>query len=172
MFQFFCQTFHVMPNPKSRPEAWLAALALSAICLISLGNVVVRYTTNASFAFTEEFSVFLLVVLTFAGAAVAARRHDHIRIIMLEEKLPHALKRPLYLIQWLLSMLLLGLIVWYGGLLTYEEYQWESLSPGLGYPTWMYIIWLPILCVAMMFRLTQSLIERWKLSKALERGDA
>lgn len=160
-----------MSNPKTRPEAWLAALALSIICLISLGNVIVRYTTNASFAFTEEFSVFLLIVLTFAGAAVAARRHEHIRIIMLEEKLPHFLKRPLYLLQWLLSMILMGLVVWYGGLLAYEEYQWESLSPGLGYPTWIYIIWLPLLCLAIMYRLTQSLIERWKLSIASERGD-
>lgn len=161
-----------MSNPKSRPEAWLAALALSIICLISLGNVVVRYTTNASFAFTEEFSVFLLVVLTFAGAAVAARRHEHIRIIMLEEKLPHPYKRLLYLLQWLLSVMLLALIVWYGGLLTYEEYQWESLSPGLGYPTWIYIVWLPLLSFAIIIRLTQSLIDRWKLSKQAERGDA
>nr|WP_217645555.1 TRAP transporter small permease [Oceanisphaera psychrotolerans] len=66
--------------PDARPERWLAALALLAVCVISLGNVVVRYTTDASFAFTEEFSVFLLVVLTFAGAALAARRHVHIRI--------------------------------------------------------------------------------------------
>ena len=160
-----------MSKPKSRPEAWLAALALTIICLISLGNVVVRYTTNASFAFTEEFSVFLLVVLTFAGAAVAARQHDHIRIIVLEEHLPHKLKRPLYLLQWALSVLLLGLIVWYGGLLTYEEYSWESLSPGLGYPTWIYIIWLPLLSLAIIARLTQSLIERWKQSLAAERED-
>ncbi|QEW06380.1 TRAP transporter small permease [Nitrincola iocasae] len=160
-----------MSKPKSRPEAWLAALALTIICLISLGNVVVRYTTNASFAFTEEFSVFLLVVLTFSGAAVAARQHDHIRIIALEEYLPHKLKRPLYLLQWLLSVLLLGLIVWYGGLLTYEEYTWESLSPGLGYPTWIYLIWLPLLSLAIIIRLTQSLIERWKQSLTAERSD-
>lgn len=160
-----------MSKPKSRPEAWLAALALSAICLISLGNVVVRYTTNASFAFTEEFSVFLLVVLTFAGAAVAARQHDHIRIIVLEEYLPPKLKRPLFLLQWALSVGLLGLIVWYGGLLTYEEYTWESLSPGLGYPTWIYIIWLPLLSMAIIIRLTQSLIERWKQSLAAEREE-
>ena len=71
-----------MPSrpPKFRPEAWLASLALIAICVISLCNVIVRYTTDASFAFTEEFSVFLLVLLTFAGAAVAARSNQHIRI--------------------------------------------------------------------------------------------
>ena len=146
--------------PDAGPERWLAALALLAICLISLGNVVVRYTTDASFAFTEEFSVFLLVVLTFAGAALASRRHAHIRIELLEGKLPPRLRLVLYGLQWAASVVLLALIVWYGGLLTYEEYSWESLSPGLGYPTWIYLIWLPVLCLAIIWRLTQSLVAR------------
>ncbi|MFP2768605.1 TRAP transporter small permease [Oceanisphaera sp. KMM 10153] len=146
--------------PDARLERWLAALALLAVCIISLGNVVVRYTTDASFAFTEEFSVFLLVVLTFAGAAVAARRHVHIRIELVEEWLPVRLRPVLYLLQWAASVLLLGLVVWYGALLTWEEYSWESLSPGLGYPTWIYLIWLPLLCLAIIWRLTQSMMER------------
>ncbi|WP_417618378.1 TRAP transporter small permease [Oceanisphaera sp.] len=146
--------------PDARPERWLAALALLAVCVISLGNVVVRYTTDASFAFTEEFSVFLLVVLTFAGAALAARRHVHIRIELVEGLLPVRLRPVLYLLQWAASVLLLGLVVWYGALLTWEEYSWESLSPGLGYPTWIYLVWLPVLCLAIIWRLTQSMVER------------
>ncbi len=66
--------------PDARPERWLGALSLIVIALISLGNVVTRYLTGGSFSFTEEFSVFLLVVLTFAGASVALRRDRHIRI--------------------------------------------------------------------------------------------
>ncbi|WP_409523560.1 TRAP transporter small permease [Nitrincola sp. MINF-07-Sa-05] len=159
-----------MNGPKSRPESWLASLALLGICLISLGNVVVRYATNASFAFTEEFSVFLLFVLTFAGAAVAARRHEHIRILVVEAALPPPLKRALYLLQWAACVLLMGLVSWYGGLLTWEEYHWESLSPGLGYPTWLYIIWLPLLSLAIILRLTQSLIERWRDSYRQPQG--
>lgn len=146
--------------PDAGPERWLAALALLAICVISLGNVVVRYATDASFAFTEEFSVFLLVVLTFSGAALASRRHTHIRIELIENKLPPRLRVVLYLLQWAASVLLLALVVWYGGLLTWEEYSWESLSPGLGYPTWIYIIWLPLLCLAIIWRLTQNVLAR------------
>ncbi|MDX1268046.1 MAG: TRAP transporter small permease, partial [Oceanisphaera sp.] len=130
-------------------------------------NVVVRYTTDASFAFTEEFSVFLLVVLTFAGAALAARRHVHIRIELVEELLPIRLRPALYLLQWAASVLLLGLVVWYGALLSWEEYSWESLSPGLGYPTWIYLIWLPLLCLAIIWRLTQSLMERCRACTAI-----
>ena len=155
-----------MSKPKAKSkflaESWLGILALTGITLISLANVVVRYTTDVSFAFTEEFSVFLMVILAFAGAAVAARNNEHIRITLLEEKLGSTGRRILYSLQWLGAMLVLGLITWYGGELTYEEYSWESLSPGLGYPTWIYLIWLPILSLAVMLRTTQNWWQRMR----------
>ena len=123
--------------PKFRPDAWLAALALTGICVISLGNVIVRYTTDASFAFTEEYSVFLLVVLTFAGAAVAARHNQHIRIELIEDVLPPSLKKAVFVLQWLAGVTVMGITVWYGSKFALEEYQWESLSPGLGLPNWI-----------------------------------
>ncbi len=151
-----------MSKPTSRfmPESWLGILALAGITAISLANVVVRYATDVSFAFTEEFSVFLMVVLAFAGAAVAARNNEHIRITLLEEKLGHTGRKVLYTLQWLGAMLVLALVAWYGGELAWEEYSWESLSPGLGYPTWLYLIWLPILSLAIMLRSTQNWWQR------------
>lgn len=146
--------------PKCRPEAWLASLALIAICIISLGNVIVRYATDASFAFTEEFSVFFLVLLTFAGAAVAARRNQHIRIELIEHHLPPGARKVVFVLQWLVGMLVFGITVWYGSTFALQEYDWESLSPGLGLPNWMYVIWLPLLSVAIMIRMTQNLIDR------------
>ncbi len=146
--------------PKARPERLLAGLALFIICLISLGNVIVRYVTDASFAFTEEFSVFLLVVVTFAGAAAAARTNQHIRIELLERALPPAGRRLLYVVQWAAGVLVIGCILWYGAQFAWEEYQWESLSPGLGLPNWLYVIWLPLLALALLIRLTQNLIDR------------
>jgi TRAP-type C4-dicarboxylate transport system permease small subunit len=147
-------------RPKFRPEAWLATLVLIAICLISLGNVIVRYATDASFAFTEEFSVFFLVLLTFAGAAVAARHNQHIRIELIEHHLPKGMLKLVYILQWLAGMIVLGITVWYGSLFALEEYQWESLSPGLGLPNWIYVIWLPLMAAAIMIRMTQNLIDR------------
>ena len=101
--------------PDARPERWLGALALIVISLISLGNVITRYLTGGSFSFTEEFSVFLLVVLTFAGASVALRRDRHIRIGFLERALPERWRGALILFQALCGLIVLGLITWYGG---------------------------------------------------------
>lgn len=147
-------------SPDARPEHWLASLSLAVIALISLGNVVTRYVTGGSLAFTEEFSVFLLVVLTFAGASVALRRNGHIRIGLLERALPAAPKKALISFQWLCGAIVLGLITWFGGKLAWEEYQWQSLSPGLGLPQWWYIVWLPLLSAVMLVRLTQQTADR------------
>ncbi|WP_158773838.1 TRAP transporter small permease [Cobetia sp. L2A1] len=150
----------IVEPAKARPESWLAALALGGIGLISLANVVVRYATNASFAFTEEFSVFLLVLLTLAGASVAIRHQAHIRIAMLEDYLPLPVWRVVVVLQTLACLLVLGMIVWFGGRFALEEYQWDSLSPGLGLPNWWYVIWLPVLAVAMAWRQWQQCVER------------
>lgn len=140
-------------------ERVLATLALVIISLISLANVVVRYFTDASFAFTEEISVFLLVVLTFGGASVALRRNRHIRIGFLERLCP-ALRTPLIILQWLAGVLVLGLVLWFGGQFAWEEYQWQSESPGLGLPNWWYVVWLPVLSLLMLVRLSQMTLER------------
>ena len=143
----------------ARLERVLATLALVIISLISLANVVVRYFTNASFAFTEELSVFLLVILTFAGASVAMRSNRHIRIGLIERLFPR-LRAPLIIIQWIASIAVLGLVAWFGGLFALEEYQWESQSPGLGLPNWWYVVWLPLLALAMAVRMTQMTLDR------------
>lgn len=147
-------------RPDARLERVLASLALAIVALISLANVIARYATNISFAFTEEFSVFLLVVLTFAGASVAVRRNGHIRVGLLERALPNGPRRVLIVFQWLCSAIVLALILWFGIKLTWQEYQWETLSPGLGLPQWWYVAWLPLLAALMLLRLTQQTWDR------------
>ena len=48
-------------------EEWAAGIMIGLLGLITFANVVVRYLTNFSFAFTEEFSVFLMVLIALIG---------------------------------------------------------------------------------------------------------
>ncbi|MBL8488591.1 MAG: TRAP transporter small permease subunit, partial [Rhodocyclaceae bacterium] len=58
-------------RPSLRIERAVMALAMGLLCCITMANVVVRYLTNISFAFTEEISIALMVVMTLVGAAHA-----------------------------------------------------------------------------------------------------
>ena len=63
------------------------AAAMAAIALITATNVVTRYLTNISLAFTEEFSVALMVVATLLGTSFAVARGHHIAIGYFVEQL-------------------------------------------------------------------------------------
>lgn len=135
-----------------RIEQALGAAAMALICIISLANVIVRYATDVSFAFTEEYSVFLLVFMTFVGTALGFATDSHIRIGFFVDRLPLPLQRLCEALVIVATLIMFGLIVYYGALLSLDEYRFGETSPGLGYPTWIYTMWLPILSVAIILR--------------------
>lgn len=130
---------------------------MALICAISLANVVVRYLTDVSFAFTEEFSVFLLVFMTLVGSAVAFATDGHIRIVFFRNLLPPHRRRYADAVGLLLSGLLFAMVLHYGALFALDEWQYEETSPGLGYPNWIYTIWLPVLCGWILIRIAGRL---------------
>lgn len=141
-------------------ERAVGALAMALICVISFANVVVRYATDVSFAFTEEWSVFLLVVMTFVGASAAFARGTHIRISFFVDKLPAPLRALSETVVVAASLFMFALLVYYGAQLTWDQYQFDTTSPGLGYPTWIYTMWMPLLALAGMARIVGRAIRR------------
>jgi TRAP-type transport system small permease protein len=146
------------PRPVRLEEA-LAALAIGLIFLISFGNVVVRYLTNVSFAFTEEFSVFLLVFMTFVGSAWAFARGEHIKIDALENRLATRGRIACRTVAILATTLVLGLVIWFAGWLAWDQWLFEETSPGLGYPQWLYTVWLPLLGALCLGRAWQHFLR-------------
>jgi TRAP-type C4-dicarboxylate transport system permease small subunit len=61
-------------------EDWLTVIIMGALALITFANVIVRYFTDSSFAWTEEFSVFLMIMLALVAGSAAVARDRHIRI--------------------------------------------------------------------------------------------
>lgn len=144
------------PPKGGRPfrfDEVLAAAAMALICLISFANVIVRYLTDVSFAFTEEYSVFLLVFMTLIGSAVAFASDGHIRILFFRNLLPPRARRMADGLALLLSGLLFAMVLYYGALFAFDEWQYEETSPGLGYPNWIYTVWLPVLCGWILVRI-------------------
>lgn len=134
------------------PERVLAAAAMAVLCAITFANVVARYLTAYSFAFTEEYSVFLLVVMTFLGTSAAIATDRHIRITVLVDKLAPGRRRVAGVLCWGVAAVMFGLLSWYGGQFAYDNWRFEETSPGLGVPVWFYTVWLPILSIVITIR--------------------
>ena len=142
------------PLPRSlRFERGVLALLMGVLCVITMANVVVRYFTNVSFAFTEEISVSLMVVMTLVGAATAFYRDKHISIVFVSDRLSARARKSVALFSLAACILMFGLLAWYGGRMAWDDYRFDVTSPALGIPQWLYTMWLPVLSVLIVARL-------------------
>lgn len=136
---------------------------MGLLCLITMGNVVVRYLTNISFAFTEEISIVLMVVMTLTGAAHAFVDNKHIAITYFVDLLGprgHRAARGLALIA---ALAMFALLAVFGTRMAWDDYRFEVTSPALGIPQWIYTIWLPLLSALIVVRILGAL-RRWRNS--------
>jgi TRAP-type C4-dicarboxylate transport system permease small subunit len=133
-------------------EDGLATGVLAALALITLCNVLVRYFTDQSFAWTEEISVFLLIVLTMAGGSSAFVRNRHIRIEAFADGGSPTRQRRLAIASHTIVLLFFVLLAVLSARLVWDEYRYEDTSPAIGVPTWWYSIWLPAMSAAIALR--------------------
>ncbi len=133
--------------------------AMGILCVLTMINVLVRYFTDISFAFTEEISVALLVVMTLVGASHAFAANHHIAITYFVERRP-ALRRLARHFALFCSLLMFGLLTGYGARMAWDDYAFEVTSPSLGVPQWWYTIWLPLLSALIVVRLLAVLSRK------------
>jgi TRAP-type transport system small permease protein len=133
-------------------EEGLAVACMALLVLLTLGNVITRYVTEQSFAWTEEVSVFLLVLMTLAGASAATARDRQIRIEALYDSGSAGRRRALRITSGcIVGVFFLVLTVLFGRMVA-DEIRWAETTMGLGVPRWWYTVALPPLCALIALR--------------------
>jgi len=130
---------------------------MAGLCVITMANVVVRYLSDESFAWTEELSVFLLILTTMAGAAAAALRDSHIRIEFFLQRGSAAHRRRMLIFGAAVSALFFVVLAVLTGRMAWDDYKYAEISMGLGVPRWWYTAWVPALSLVISFRAFQVL---------------
>lgn len=141
-------------------EDWLTVIVMALLALITFANVIVRYFTDQSFAWTEEFSVFLMIVLSLVAGSAAVARNLHIRIEYFADNGPESRQRRLARFGSLMVALLFGLIAVLSVRMVYDDIKFGETSPGIGVPQWWYTIWLPIMSTAIAGRAIGLFVRR------------
>jgi TRAP-type C4-dicarboxylate transport system permease small subunit len=137
--------------PVKIEEAVMAA-AMALLVIITFANVATRYLTNISFAFTEEYSISLMVIATLFGTSVAIAAGRHIRIGYFADQSRPQTRRILELISMAATIAMFAVLAGYGAAWVYDDWRYETTSPGLGVPEWLYTVWLPILSLVICAR--------------------
>jgi TRAP-type C4-dicarboxylate transport system permease small subunit len=133
-------------------EDWLTVIVMALLALITFANVLVRYFTDQSFAWTEEISVFLMIVLALVGGAAAVARNSHIRIEFFADNGPVRRRRLLAKFGALMTALLFTLVAVLSSRTLYDDIRYGETSPGIGVPQWWYTVWLPLLSAVIALR--------------------
>lgn len=142
-----------------------AAILMGVLAVITLLNVVTRYFSNISFAFTEEYSVILLFILVFVGVSSAVVKDSHIRVTFFIDMMSAQWRNVFDIIGLLAMIICFAVLVVYGLDITIDAYELEETSPGLGHPQWIYYAALPLLSGTAGLRVIGALIRRIRMTE-------
>lgn len=94
-------------------EDWVAFAVFWALGIIVFAQFFTRYVLNDSLAWTEEIARYLLMWVTFIGAAIVTRRRSHIAVEMAEHFLPERIKPYLRALIDVITLGFLGCLAWF-----------------------------------------------------------
>lgn len=161
-----CESPPETKRPRTRVplklEEYTAGIAIGILGVITFANVVVRYLTNFSFAFTEELSVFLMVLVALVGGSSVMAKGGHLKIMFVVDRVSPGRRRVIGLIANAVTAIMFLLLAIFGARMAWDEYRFEVTSPGLGVPTWIYTVWLPLLSLAIFGRAVGVMIRAWR----------
>lgn len=120
---------------------WNFAL-MSAVVLLVIATVFLRYLFNVTFTWTEELIIFLFVATTYFGSILGVKEDEHVKISVLKEKLPPKIK---IIFEILISCIIISVVV-ASAILSRD---WivragRPLSPGMKIPYFSIYMIVPI----------------------------
>jgi TRAP-type C4-dicarboxylate transport system permease small subunit len=132
-------------NQISEVSGIICAVSILLSALVLTYEVLMRYVFRTPTIWEIEFSVYLLIMATFVGAAYGLKNGAHIHIDLITHLLPLRAQTYLSFVTSLLSLIFCVLLTWMGW-----EMWWEAASKGWrsdslwGPPLWISYLFLPL----------------------------
>jgi TRAP-type C4-dicarboxylate transport system permease small subunit len=138
-------------------EEALASSLLVVMAVLAFLNIVVRYFTWYSFAFTEELEVAALVWISMLGAAVGFRESVHLGFTVLRDRFSRPIRRALAAASALIAILTMLALVWAGWRQIQSQTALGTTSEALGIPEWIYSAAIPAGGLLIIVRVLEAL---------------
>jgi TRAP-type C4-dicarboxylate transport system permease small subunit len=143
-------------------EIYLGAVASGAMFLVLLAQVISRYVFNQAFSWSEELALILFVWSIYFGACAAVRRHQHLRLEILLDKVKPRTRLVLDLVGNFFFMVF-SCVVMFGVMpIVLRLVRSGTATAVMGIPKWINYSILPAMFGLMLFRLIQDSIQRVK----------
>ena len=124
---------------------WTAALCLVGAALIVTEAVVVRKILGISTIWQIEASVFLLILVVFAGAPFVQKNEHHLNVDLVIIHLAPRTREIVLIIVSIISCLIAAVLAWYAWPMWWETVVGNQHSESLwGPPLWIPYLFLPL----------------------------
>lgn len=110
-------------NHLSQLTGYLSAVALIVATLSTLHAVLARYLLGQPTVWQTEVSIYLLMFVTFVGAAYGLRHHAHVGVDLLVERLPTKPQLALRVVTAILALGVVLVVAWTAG-----HNWWEAVE--------------------------------------------
>jgi TRAP-type C4-dicarboxylate transport system permease small subunit len=126
------------------------------MAVIAFLNVVIRYLSTQSFAFTEEVVLNLFVWLTLLGISYGYRTNSHLAMEFAFDRLPLRVQSFCRHFSNALSVIFFLILGYWGVWQVSDEIVLNSVTEALRTPTWIYSICVPAFSLLIIVRILQQ----------------
>jgi TRAP-type C4-dicarboxylate transport system permease small subunit len=115
------------------------ALAYAFIAAVGLNfvNVIGRYGFGSTILSADELQIYIMVFMTFLGAAVVAWRNNHLRMDVLVNALPAPLRRRLRVVELAVILILTAFVLWNSTYYAMQMFNIGRVSDMARVPMWI-----------------------------------
>ncbi len=143
------------------------SLGLLFMLWLAFWQVYTRYIVGKPAIYTEELLRFVMIWVTFLGAALAFESGKHLALTLIPEKLSKGPRKILYtIINGVILFFILYVLLW-GGLMASQR-QMLQITPIMGWPMGRVYWILPLSAILSVISLCFSTMDIWATQKGGE----
>ena len=135
-------------NLINKFEDGLLVLILSSMILLAVFQIISRNLFSEGIVWIDPLLRILVLWVGLAGAVVATRTNNHIRIDILSKYLPKNIQPYVDRTVYFFTLSICVLIAWHAARFVYSEYSYGTIAFA-GVPAWVAAIIIPI-CFALI----------------------
>ena len=142
-------------------EKFVASVCVILMAVLVFANVVARKVFDDSLVFSDEMSTYLFVLMSFMGAAIAARRNAHLGLSIITDRVKPRTRTVINMTYAIAAVFCL-LIIIFGVQMVISQYQLGQETAAMQWPEWIYGSFVPIGAAFSMAAFIEGMIDMYK----------
>lgn len=139
-------------------EDWLLVLILSSMIILAVFQIISRNLFAEGIVWIDPLLRILVLWIGLAGAVVATRTNNHIRIDVFTKYLPQKLLPYIDRLVYLFTIIICIVIAWHAARFVYSEYEYGTIAFA-SVPAWAVATIIPVSFLLIAFRYCLFLIS-------------